>query len=61
MKAKQSEGERETIEINLNQKQCAEVALYMFQEYQQAMEPPIFAVISFEDWLHRLINQEDNA
>lgn len=48
------------IELNLDYQQCAEVALYMYQEWQQAMQPPIFIYKNFDQWLEELKTKEQN-
>jgi hypothetical protein len=45
--------ENEPLEINLGANQCAEVALYMFQEYEKEMQKPQFSIPSFKDWLQQ--------
>lgn len=48
-------------ETELNPKQCAEVALYMYTEWQKAMQPPIFTYKQFDTWLHEIIDRENEA
>ena len=43
------------IEIELNRVMCAEVALYMFKQYQESMSKTRFSVPTFRDWLLALI------
>lgn len=42
-------------EMVLDTKGCAEVALYMYREWQKAMEPPLFIYKQFPDWLEGLL------
>ena len=44
------------MEFELNAHQCAEVAEYMLDKYDRAMEPPVFSVISFRQWLKNVKN-----
>lgn len=48
----------EVIKESLDAKTCAEVALYMYNNYKEEMKPPVYSILSFEDWLHRLIDSE---
>ena len=54
-----SEDKKDTIEYELNTAQCVKVALYMYQEWEKAMQPPLFCYYSFPDWLKRL--EQSNA
>lgn len=47
--------EKETTEITLNTKQCAEIALMVYREWKDAMKPPLYAYTQFEDWLHQIL------
>lgn len=42
------------LEYELNTAQCVKVSLYMYREWQKAMEPPLFIYRSFPDWLYSL-------
>lgn len=44
----------ETQEIELDTDQCAEVALYMYEEWKKAMQPPLFIYKTFPEWLKQL-------
>lgn len=41
--------------IQLDSKNCAKVALYMYKEYKKAMEPPVYRILSFEEWLNNIL------
>lgn len=41
-------------EYQLNTEQCAKIALYMYEKWQEAMEPPLLIFKSFPDWLKQL-------
>ena len=41
--------------IELDSKTCAEIALHVYLKYQEAMKPPLFQVLTFEEWLKRAI------
>ncbi len=43
----------------LTPQSCAQVALHMYQEYQKAMQPPLFRVLSFEEWLTKIIESDE--
>lgn len=47
---------KEPLEINLNTYQCAEVAKYMYEEYQKEMEKPQFSIPTFIGWLNAIIS-----
>ena len=47
----------ETVEYELNTAQCVKVALYMYQEWEKAMQPPLLIWRSFPDWLKQLENR----
>lgn len=49
------EFEDNDIEVTLDTKQCLEVAQMIYEKYQEAMKPPVFAVYQFPDWLSREI------
>ena len=36
---------------------CAEIALYMHQEYRKAMHQHLVRTLSFEEWLHQVIEK----
>jgi len=46
------------LEYELNTQQCTEVALYMYKEWEKAMQPPLLIWKSFPDWLGSLNEQE---
>jgi len=46
--------EDESTEVILDGKQCAEIAMYMYRNWQEAMKPPLFAFIQFPDWLVKM-------
>lgn len=46
----------EVTEVELNATQCAEVALHMYREWQEAMKPPLFAYRDFPVWLEMIIS-----
>ncbi len=48
------------MEYELNSEQCAEVALYMYKCWQEAMQPPLLIYKSFPDWLETLIAQNQS-
>lgn len=55
-----SEDELESVELNTEQ--CAKVALYMYEQWQEAMKPPLFIYKQFPDWLNQLTtNQEGES
>ena len=41
-------------EVELNTEQCAKVALYMYEQWQEAMKPPLYAYYDFPTWLNQL-------
>jgi len=45
----------EIVEATISSKQCAEISLYMYREWERAMQPPVFAMKSFPDWLDLII------
>ena len=45
------------MEYELDTKSCAQVALYMYQQYKEFYNKPSFMVLSFEDWLAKLIEK----
>lgn len=47
----------EMTELTLGTKQCAEVALHMYQEWQKAMQPPLLIFVSFDEWLKKLLKE----
>jgi hypothetical protein len=42
------------MEYELSTEQCAEVALYMYQEWQKSMQPPLYIYKTFPEWLQAL-------
>lgn len=42
------------VEYELDTQQCAEVAYYMYQKWQEAMKPPLFTYYDFPTWLDRI-------
>jgi hypothetical protein len=36
---------------------CAEIALHMHHEYRKAMHQHINRTLSFEEWLHRIVEK----
>ena len=48
------------MEYELNSEQCAEVALYMYKCWQEAMQPPLLIYKSFPDWLETIIAQNQS-
>lgn len=42
------------VEYELDSKQCADIAYYMYQQYQEEMKPPVFAYYTFPAWLDRI-------
>lgn len=48
-----AQAQQEAVEVELNTKQCLEVAKMVYEKYQEAMQPPVFAVYQFPDWLSR--------
>ena len=55
-KSDDAEAMKETAEYELGAKQCAEVALFMYGQWKKAMQPPVFMVIPFEEWLQKVIS-----
>lgn len=53
-----SEDELESVELNTEQ--CAKVALYMYEQWQEAMKPPLFIYKQFPDWLVGVITEDDS-
>ncbi len=43
------------VELVLDTRQCCEVALYMYQEWERAMQPPLYVYRTFPDWLEQVI------
>lgn len=39
------------IEYTLDAQQCAQVSLYMYEQWQKAMEPPLLVYKTFPEWL----------
>ena len=46
-------------ELVLDQKTCAEVALYMYEQYKGAASQK-FMFLQFDEWLKKLINAEED-
>ena len=46
------------VEYELDAKECAKVALYMYARWQEAMQPPLLIYKNFPDWLAQI---EDNT
>jgi hypothetical protein len=45
--------------IELDSQTCGRIALHVYQQYKEAMKPSLFQVLSFEEWLTRLIDYHD--
>ncbi len=50
-----AEQRSDIVEVNLNSKQCAEVALFMYKKYIEEMRKPRFAIPTFPNWLDELL------
>lgn len=48
-----------TESLELDTETCARIALHVYQQYKEAMKPPVFQVLSFEDWLKGVIDHHD--
>ena len=57
LQAHKAELEQESKELTmeLDTEQCVEVALYMYQQWQEAMEPPLLIYKDFPTWLKDLL------
>jgi hypothetical protein len=51
----------DTRKYTLDTKQCASIAMYMYEQWQEAMKPPLFAYYDFPTWLQSLTKEEDKA
>lgn len=50
------------LEYTLDTKQCAQVASFMYTQWQEAMKPPLYVYKDFPTWLNDIISKEsDNA
>lgn len=49
-----TQDEEKTTELTLDTEQLAEISLYMYEKWQEAMKPPLFAYYDFPTWLKRL-------
>lgn len=49
---------KEPLEINLNTKQCADVAMYMYKEYLKEMKKPQVSIPTFYNWLNVIISNK---
>lgn len=47
------------MEYELNTEQCVKVAKYMYEQWTEAMKPPLFIYKSFPDWLNELEATKD--
>lgn len=45
--------------LELDSQTCGRIALHVYQQYKEAMKPPIFKVLSFEEWLKKVIDYHD--
>jgi len=43
-------------DVELGTKECVEVALYMYEQWQEEMKPPLYAYYDFPTWLQRIQN-----
>ena len=41
-------------ELVLDTEQCAKIALYMYEQWQEAMKPPLYEYHDFPTWLRHL-------
>lgn len=48
-------------EAELDSQQCAEVALYMYRQWQEAMKPPLFIYKDFPTWLNDILDTSNNT
>ena len=46
--------------LELDSQTCGRIALHVYQQYKEAMQPPIFRVMSFEEWLKKVIDYNEN-
>jgi hypothetical protein len=51
-----SEVGNDLYEMELDQKVAASIALFFYRKWKEAMQPPSFSVLAFEEWLERIIN-----
>ena len=46
-------------EVTIGTKQCVEVSLYMYEQWQEAMKPPLYAYYDFPTWLKKVRENSD--
>ena len=44
--------------VTLGTKECVEVALYMYEQWQEAMKPRLYIYRTFPDWLKDIQEKE---
>jgi len=47
-------------EVTIGTKQCVEVSLYMYEQWQEAMKPPLYAYYDFPTWLKKVRENSDD-
>lgn len=45
-------------EMEISNKGVAQIALHAYSKWKEAMKPPLFAVIPFEEWLQKIIDED---
>ena len=53
------QNEQEGIELTLNSTQCAFVALYMYQQWQESQKPPLYTYTPYSEWLQVIIDTDE--
>jgi len=46
--------------MTLDTKMCAETALYMYEEYRKAMQPPLYRFLQFDEWLKDILKEKND-
>lgn len=52
---------RENIKMEITQSQCAQITLIMINAFKEYLEKPSFALLTFEDWLQKLIELDTST
>lgn len=48
------------VEVTIGTKQCVEVSLYMYKQWEEAMKPPLYAYYDFPTWLKKVMENSDD-
>lgn len=58
--ASKVEEAQKSLEYELNTEQCVKVATYMYEQWQEAMQPPLLIYKDFPTWLASLQSREQD-